>query len=210
VVPHGFLLCRGGAERCRPGREGRRPGSQITTTLARRLPRTLRHRPAGGGAARATSPRPSSWRPQGVSTLADRPPSPFTAAERELIQREMSMRFGQHPSLADVLFLHIWRVPSAPASSSMIRHRIASPACDPQPWTWHPLGSGRSLRARLAESTAALSRFGLYPRPIRPPPAANLCPQGEAGTAWTLPVRVWTLPAPLRVIPWTLPATLIA
>src|SRR5215212_8886587 len=40
---------------------------------------------------------------------ADRPPSPFTAAERELIRREMGLRFGQHPSLADGLFLRTWR-----------------------------------------------------------------------------------------------------
>ena len=40
---------------------------------------------------------------------ADRPPSPFTAPERELIRREMGMRFGQYPSLADGLFLRAWR-----------------------------------------------------------------------------------------------------
>ena len=36
-------------------------------------------------------------------------PSPFTAPERELIRREMGMRFGQYPSLADGLFLRTWR-----------------------------------------------------------------------------------------------------
>ncbi len=40
---------------------------------------------------------------------ADRPTSPFTAPERELIRREMGMRFGQPPSLADGLFLRTWR-----------------------------------------------------------------------------------------------------
>ncbi len=40
---------------------------------------------------------------------ADHPPSPFSAAERDLIRREMGMRFGQHPRLADGLFLRTWR-----------------------------------------------------------------------------------------------------
>jgi hypothetical protein len=42
---------------------------------------------------------------------ADHPPSPppFTAPERDLIRREMGMRFGQYPSLADGLFLRTWR-----------------------------------------------------------------------------------------------------
>jgi len=35
--------------------------------------------------------------------------SPFTAAERELIRREMSPRFGQYPQLANGLFLRTWR-----------------------------------------------------------------------------------------------------
>ncbi len=40
---------------------------------------------------------------------AKHPPSPFTAAERDLIRLEMGMRFGQHPRLADGLFLRTWR-----------------------------------------------------------------------------------------------------
>jgi hypothetical protein len=40
---------------------------------------------------------------------ADHPPSPFTAPERDLIRREMGLRFGQYPSLADGLFLRTWR-----------------------------------------------------------------------------------------------------
>ena len=39
----------------------------------------------------------------------DRPSLPFTAPERELSRREMGMRFGQCPSLADGLFLRTWR-----------------------------------------------------------------------------------------------------
>src|SRR3982751_5064863 len=43
---------------------------------------------------------------------ADRPPSPsppFSAPERELIRRELDVYFGQHPSLAEGLFLRTWR-----------------------------------------------------------------------------------------------------
>jgi hypothetical protein len=40
---------------------------------------------------------------------ADHLPSPFTAEERELIRREMGVRFGQPPSVADGLFLRSWR-----------------------------------------------------------------------------------------------------
>jgi hypothetical protein len=36
-------------------------------------------------------------------------PSAFTAAERDLIRREMGPHFGQHPSLADGLILRSWR-----------------------------------------------------------------------------------------------------
>ena len=40
---------------------------------------------------------------------ADRPPNPFTAPERELMRREMGVRFGQHPSPANGLLLRTWR-----------------------------------------------------------------------------------------------------
>jgi hypothetical protein len=36
-------------------------------------------------------------------------PSPLTAAERDLIRREMGLHFGQFPSLADGLLLRTWR-----------------------------------------------------------------------------------------------------
>jgi len=39
----------------------------------------------------------------------EHPASPFGAAERELIRREMGVRFGQPPRLADGLFLRTWR-----------------------------------------------------------------------------------------------------
>ena len=44
-----------------------------------------------------------------MASRADRPPSPFTAEERELLRRELGTRFGQPPSLADGLFLRTWR-----------------------------------------------------------------------------------------------------
>jgi hypothetical protein len=36
-------------------------------------------------------------------------PSPFTAAERELLRRELCRHFGQDPSIADGIFLRTWR-----------------------------------------------------------------------------------------------------
>ena len=42
-------------------------------------------------------------------SAADPLPSPFTAAERDLIRREMGLHFGQLPSLADGLLLRTWR-----------------------------------------------------------------------------------------------------
>src|SRR3954471_10736440 len=46
-----------------------------------------------------------------MSRRTDRPPSPsspFSAPERELIRRELDLYFGQHPSLAEGLFLRSW------------------------------------------------------------------------------------------------------
>jgi hypothetical protein len=36
-------------------------------------------------------------------------PSPFTAAERELLRRELCRHFGQDPAIADGIFLRTWR-----------------------------------------------------------------------------------------------------
>ena len=44
-----------------------------------------------------------------MPSRAGEPPSPVTAPERDLIRREMGMRFSQYPSLADGLFLRTWR-----------------------------------------------------------------------------------------------------
>ncbi|MBV8520841.1 MAG: hypothetical protein JOY71_01700 [Acetobacteraceae bacterium] len=37
------------------------------------------------------------------------PASPFTAAERDLLRRELCRHFGQDPLIADGLFLRTWR-----------------------------------------------------------------------------------------------------
>ena len=44
-----------------------------------------------------------------MTSLPERPKDLFTATERDLIRRELGMRFGQLPSLADGLFLRTWR-----------------------------------------------------------------------------------------------------
>jgi hypothetical protein len=36
-------------------------------------------------------------------------PTPFTAAERDLLRRELCRHFGQDPLIADGLFLRTWR-----------------------------------------------------------------------------------------------------
>jgi hypothetical protein len=44
-----------------------------------------------------------------MSRLAEPLPGSFTARERALIRQEMSEHFGQHPCLADGIFLRTWR-----------------------------------------------------------------------------------------------------
>lgn len=44
-----------------------------------------------------------------MNSLVERPKDLFTTTERDLIRRELGMRFGQLPSLADGLFLRTWR-----------------------------------------------------------------------------------------------------
>ena len=36
-------------------------------------------------------------------------PSPFTAAERDLLRREFCRHFGEYPRIADGIFLRTWR-----------------------------------------------------------------------------------------------------
>jgi hypothetical protein len=49
----------------------------------------------------------------------------FTASERDLIRREMGMHFGQYPSLADGIFLRIWRGGPQKRTSRKSRPRYA-------------------------------------------------------------------------------------
>ena len=44
-----------------------------------------------------------------VSSSVPATPSPFTTAERALIRYEFMIRFGQAPSLADGIWLKVWR-----------------------------------------------------------------------------------------------------
>jgi hypothetical protein len=44
-----------------------------------------------------------------MSSRTEKPDCPFTAAERELIRREMSMHFASFPSVKDGIFLRSWR-----------------------------------------------------------------------------------------------------
>jgi hypothetical protein len=44
-----------------------------------------------------------------MSSRTEKPECPFTAAERDLIRREMSMHFAAFPTLKDGLFLRTWR-----------------------------------------------------------------------------------------------------
>ena len=44
-----------------------------------------------------------------MHSRVERPPCPFTAPERELIRRELSVHFATYPSVADGIFLRTWR-----------------------------------------------------------------------------------------------------
>ena len=66
---------------------------------------------------------------------------PFTAPERDLIRRELGMRFGQFPSVANGVFLRTWRGgPQAgqpkvpPAVRSMLERGLVELRTG-QPWT---------------------------------------------------------------------------
>ena len=61
----------------------------------------------------------------------ERPPSPFTAPERDLIRRELGVRFTTYPSIADGILLRTWRAgPQAgqpklpPAIQSMVQRGL--------------------------------------------------------------------------------------
>jgi len=44
-----------------------------------------------------------------MSHRSERAPAPFTAAERELLRRELCRHFGEDPRVADGIFLRTWR-----------------------------------------------------------------------------------------------------
>ena len=79
-----------------------------------------------------------------MSRRADRSPSsPFTAPERDLIRREMGMHFGQHPSLADGLFLRTWRggpQKGEPKVSPAVRSMLARGLVELRPGRMGPPG----------------------------------------------------------------------
>jgi hypothetical protein len=45
----------------------------------------------------------------GMTSPSKLVPSPFTAAERDLLRRELCRHFGQDPVIADGIFLRTWR-----------------------------------------------------------------------------------------------------
>ena len=44
-----------------------------------------------------------------MSSQVEKPPSPFTAPERDLIRRELCVHFSTYPSIADGIALRTWR-----------------------------------------------------------------------------------------------------
>ena len=69
-----------------------------------------------------------------------RPPLPFTAPERELIRRELGVRFSQLPSVAGGLMLRTWRggpqagQPKVPPAVRTMLERGLVRLCTDQPW----------------------------------------------------------------------------
>jgi len=53
------------------------------------------------------------WASEGSSGMVDETmptlPAPFNTAERNVLRREFLIRFGQAPSLADGIWLRVWR-----------------------------------------------------------------------------------------------------
>ena len=69
------------------------------------------------------------------------PPCPFTTPERDLIRRELGMRFSQFPSVAGGLFLRTWRggpqagQPKVPPPVRSMLERGLVALCTDQRWT---------------------------------------------------------------------------
>ena len=66
-----------------------------------------------------------------MDNRVQRPPSPFTAPERDLIRRELCVRLTTYPSIADGILLRTWRAgPQAgqprlpPAIQSMVQRGL--------------------------------------------------------------------------------------
>jgi hypothetical protein len=101
-----------------------------------------------------------------------RPSSPFTPQERELIRLEMGMRFGQHPELANGLFLRTWRAgpqkgePKIPAAiQSMIDRGLVVVRFNPM---------GRQAAFFTEVGMEALRQFLLDRRAMDPEQFAHL------------------------------------
>src|SRR3712207_9047343 len=118
----------------------------------------------------------------------EHPASPFGAAERELIRREMGVRFGQHPHLADGLFLRTWRggpqkgepkIP--PAVASMLARGLVEIGRGPFGhrafFTVAGLAAPRALGADRPAAYPA--RCAPPPRGTRPGAPAAVDPGGE-------------------------------
>src|SRR3954451_24427786 len=89
-----------------------------------------------------------------MDSRGERPPRPFTAPERDLIRRELSVHFSTHPSVADGIFLRTWRAgPQAgqpklpPAVRSMLERGLIEVRWDAQ----HRLPCAVFTAAGLAE-----------------------------------------------------------
>jgi hypothetical protein len=96
--------------------------------------------------------------------------SPFTARERDFIRREMGLRFGQYPSLADGVFLRSWhsgpqkgqaRLPAA--VQSLLERGLVK--IEPSAPGWRALFTEAGLQAlrQLAQDRRALDP-AQYPR----------------------------------------------
>src|SRR5689334_5115885 len=80
-------------------------GSPAKVRAARRPPGRLTNRRVSTSAGQAVA-EPAYMTAMSTPKPA---PTPFTAAERELLRRELCRHFGQDPLIADGLFLRTWR-----------------------------------------------------------------------------------------------------
>ena len=109
-----------------------------------------------------------------MSSRSERPATPFTAPERELIRRELCRHFGQDPAIADGIFLRTWRT----------GERRDQPKIPPAVQTMMERGllelrtTNRGPRAFFREAgLAALRQFVLDRRAMDPERFAHLRPE---------------------------------